>query len=98
MRNQQLVPFFGLTAAIALTLAPHDCRADFPVSRIAEAHGLRLAWLAPQVAVGLSGPGVRIVLRPGDQIAERNGRPVTLATAPYVRPGQLLVTDATAHR
>ncbi len=98
MRNQHLVPFFGLTAAIALTLAPHVCRADVPVSRIAEAHGLRLAWLDPQVAVGLSGPGVRIVLRPGDQIVEINGKLVTLAAAPYVRRGQMFVTDATADR
>jgi Copper amine oxidase N-terminal domain len=98
MRNQHLIPLFGVTAAIALTLAPHVSRADVPVSRIAESHGLRLAWLDPQVAVGLSGPGVRIVLRPGDQIVEINGKLVTLAAAPYVRRGQMFVTDATAER
>jgi len=98
MRNQHHVPLFGFAGAIILTLAPLVCSADVPVSRIAEAHGLRLAWLDPQVAVGLSGPGVRIVLRPGDQIVEINGKSVTLAAAPYVRRGQMFVTDDTANR
>lgn len=98
MRNRRLVPLFGLAAAVALTLMPYTARADVAVSRFAETHGLQLAWLGPQVALGLSGAGVRIVLRPGDQIAEINGKLVTLADAPYVRRGQMFVTNATADR
>lgn len=87
-----------LAVASAFVLAPLAARADVSVSQLAARHGLRLASLDPQAGVGLSGEGLRVVLRPGDPLVEINGRLETASTAPYVRKGQMFVSDAVARR
>lgn len=98
MRYRTAALLFALTSTSAFAFAPQPSSADVSVARIAQTHGLRLAWLDPQDAVGLSGAGLRVVLRPGDRLVEINGRLETAPAAPYLHDHQMFVSDAFARR
>ena len=87
----------AVCTALLLFSAP-AANADVGLSSLARTHDMRWARLDPQAAYELSNQSVRIVLRPGDQIAEINGRLETLSAAPYARRGELYVSDADARR
>ena len=96
MRHHLIALLAVIPAAFALsTDAVH---ADVPVATIAHNHGLTVARLDPQTAIELSGTAMRIVLRPGDQVVEINGRLETLSSAPYLRKGEMYVSDADSRR
>jgi hypothetical protein len=80
------------------TVSAQAATADISIASFAHAHQLRATQLTPENAVELAGVAMRIVLRPGDQIAEINGRLETLPAAPYVRRGELFVSAADSHR
>ena len=96
MRFHLIAPL--AVCATAFVLSTDVANADVPVATIAHTHGLTLARLDPETAIELAGQAMRIVLRPGDQVAEINGRLETLSSAPYLRKGEMYVSDADSRR
>jgi hypothetical protein len=70
---------------------------EVPLSSVARSAHLSYAWLGGARAVQLSGPGIVLVLRPGDNLYEVNDRVESAATAPrYAANNDLYVSSALA--
>ena len=70
---------------------------EVPLSSVARSAHLSYAWLGGARAVQLSGPGIVLVLRPGDNLYEVNDRVESTATAPrYAANNDLYVSSALA--
>jgi hypothetical protein len=90
-----------LPVLCSLFLAPSAIAAadqDVPLATVARAAHLEYAWLAATRAVQLSGPGIVIVVRPGDNLYEVGDRvEVTAVTPRYISNDIYVSTKLATH-
>ena len=67
-----------------------------PLASVARAANLQYEWLASQRAVQLSGPGLVLVIRPGDVLYDVNQRVEVADTAPQYVNNEMVVSPAMA--
>jgi hypothetical protein len=91
-----LVLVLGCLAIPGIPVAAAQAK-DVPLSSVARSAHLSYAWLTGARAVQLSGPGIVLVLRPGDNLYEVNDRVESTTTAPrYAANNDLYVSSALA--
>jgi hypothetical protein len=69
---------------------------QIPLSNVASASHLRLTWLGPERAVSLSGPGLVMLIRPGDNLYEVNDRVESTSVPPRYAENEIFVSAAFA--
>lgn len=69
---------------------------ELPLARVAAEAGLTYNWLSAERAVALTGPGVAIVIRPGQGLYEINDRVESTATAPHYASNDIYVSASLA--
>jgi hypothetical protein len=94
-------PIKGLVflASCLLLAAPGLAAASdqgVPLTSVARAANLQYEWLAAQRAVQLSGPGLVLVIRPGNVVYDVNQRVELADTAPQYVNNELIVSPALA--
>ncbi|MEO6834351.1 MAG: hypothetical protein ABI231_00355 [Candidatus Tumulicola sp.] len=71
---------------------------EVPLSSVARSAHLSYSWLAASRVLELSGPGIVMVFRPGEDLYEINDRVESTPTAPrYAANNELYVTSSLAH-
>jgi len=82
----------------SLTLGVADASPQgIALASLARSAGLQYEWLAATRAVQLSGPGIVLVVRPGDNLYEVNDRVEVTATAPLYLSNDIYVSRALAN-
>ena len=71
---------------------------EVSLTNVAGTAHLTYAWLSAARAVQLSGPGIVLVIRPGDNLYEVNDRVETTATAPRYTRNDIYVSSSLAAR
>ncbi len=94
-------PFLRLlvVAICSLLAAPGVAAAaqqGVPLASVARAANLQYAWLGAERAVQLSGPGLIVVIRPGEPIYDVNDRVEVAAITPHYAANDIYVSPATA--
>jgi hypothetical protein len=92
-------PIRGLLLLASCLLAasgPAAASDGVPLSSVARAANLQYEWLGAQRAVQLSGPGLVLVIRPGDVMYEVNQRVEVTDTPPQYVDNELVVSPALA--
>jgi hypothetical protein len=69
---------------------------EVPLVRVARTAHLQYEWLSATRAVQLSGPGIVLVIRPGDSLYEVNDRVEVTAVAPRYASNDIYVSRALA--
>lgn len=93
-RFLHLVLSLGLLLAWAQS-AP-AAQSEVSLTRVAGMANLSYSWLPVVGAVQLSGPGLIVVVRPGDNLYEVNDRVETTGTAPRYAGNDIYVTSSVA--
>lgn len=88
-----LFVLFSLTSTLSAGAAIDQ---GVPLSRVARTAHLDYEWLAATRAVQLSGPGLVVVIRPGDVLYEVNDRVELTALAPRYVSNDIYVSRALA--
>jgi hypothetical protein len=70
---------------------------DVPLASVARAAHLQYAWLTAAQAVQLSGPGIVLIIRPGNNLYEVNGRVEATAVTPQYVSGDIYISSTLAH-
>ena len=96
-------PFLRLlvVAVCSLIAAPGVAAAaqqGVSLASVARAASLQYAWLGAERAVQLSGPGLIVVIRPGDPLYDVNDRVEVAAITPHYAANDIYVSPATARR
>ncbi len=68
-----------------------------PLASVARSAHLQYDWLAVTRAVQLSGPGIVLVIRPGDYLYDVNDRVEVASVVPYYASNDIYVTPALAN-
>lgn len=85
MRPFRQVVLFAFCSLLATPCVLAATEQRVPLATVARDAGLQYAWLAATRAVQLSGPGIVLVIRPGDNLYEVNDRvEVTALTPRYI--------------
>jgi hypothetical protein len=90
-----------LVAVCSLFAAPGVAAAaqqGVPLASVARTANLQYAWLGAERAVQLSGPGLVVVVRPGDPIYGVNDHVEVAAVTPHYAANDIYVSPATARR
>jgi hypothetical protein len=93
-RQVVLLAFCSLlvTPSVTASAAP-----GIPLASVARSAHLQYDWLAAARAVQLSGPGIVLVIRPGDYLYDVNDRVEVASVAPYYASNDIYVTPALAN-
>ena len=89
----------GLFVLSALLMAPSAAAAaqrEVPLASVARVAHLEYAWLAAARAVQLSGPGIVLVVRPGENLYEINDRVESTSIAPRYASNDIYVSSELA--
>ena len=97
MRRYPHLVLLTLSLVLPATAARAAQYHEVPLSSVARAAHLSYTWLMGSRAVQLSGPGIVLVLRPGDNLYEINDRVESASPAPrYAANNDLYVSSALA--
>lgn len=97
MRRFLHLAFLTLCFAVPAVAGSAATSREVPLSSVARSAHLSYVWLLGARAVQLSGPGIVLVLRPGDNLYEVNDRVESTTTAPrYAANNDLYVSSALA--
>jgi len=98
MRRFLSVVLFSLCQAVsAWTVASASQSQEVPLSSVARSAHLSYQWLGASRVLELSGPGIVLVFRPGDNLYEIDDRVESTATAPrYAANNELYVSSVLA--
>jgi len=97
MRPFSQVGFFVLASVIATTNVATAAQNEVPLARVASTAHLQYEWLAATRAVQLSGPGIVLIVRPGDSEYEVNDRVEVTADPPRYASDDIYVSRALAN-
>lgn len=97
MRPFQSVGIFVLFSLSSTLIAGAASVQTIPLARVAHEANLQYDWLTASRAVQLSGPGLVLVLRPGDNLYEVNDRVEVTAEAPRFYSNEIYVSQALAN-
>jgi hypothetical protein len=97
MRPFQSVVVFVLFSLSSTFIAGAASSQDVPLARVANTAHLQYEWLAATRAVQLSGPGIVLVIRPGDNLYELNDRVETTPQTPRYVSNDIYVSPALAN-
>ncbi len=85
MRPYYQVVLFALCLQVTTVSVVADSAQSVPLATVARAAHLQYTWLSASRAVQLSGPGIVLVIRPGDNLYEVDDRvEVTAVTPRYI--------------
>jgi hypothetical protein len=95
-------PFQTVVLSVFFTLSPTliagaASSQGVPLARVANEAHLQYDWLSATRAVQLSGPGIVLVVRPGDNLYEVNDRVEVTAEAPRYVSNDIYVSQALAN-
>ncbi len=96
MRFYRQVAFFALCSLLPTLGAGAAPEQGIPLARVAHAANLQYQWLTATRAVQLSGPGIVLVVRPGDNLYEVNDRVEVTQIAPHYVSNDIYVSRALA--
>jgi hypothetical protein len=88
-----LLAFFMLIAAPCVGAAANQ---EVPLSSVARSAHLEYSWLPSAVGVQLSGPGIVLVIRPGDYLYSVNDRVEVTAVSPRYVSNDIYVSQKLA--
>jgi hypothetical protein len=91
------VGFFVFAALLSTTCVAGAADRYVPLARVANAAHLQYEWLSATRAVQLSGPGIVLVVRPGDNLYEVNDRVEVTAEPPRYASNDIYVSSALAN-
>jgi hypothetical protein len=97
MRPLQSVVIFALLASAPALNAEAAGAVGIPLARVAHDANLTYKWLGAIRAVQLNGPGIVLVVRPGDNLYEVNDRVEISADAPRYVSNDIYVSQALAN-
>jgi hypothetical protein len=97
MRPFQSVVLFVLFGLSSTLIAGAASSQGVPLARVAHQANLQYEWLTAARAVQLSGPGIVLVIRPGDNLYEVNDRVEVTADAPRYVSNDIYVSQALAN-
>ena len=97
MRPLQSVAIFALLAFAPALNAEAASAAGIPLTQVAHDANLTYKWLGASRAVQLNGPGIVLVVRPGDNLYEVNDRVEISADAPHYVNNDIYVSRALAN-
>jgi hypothetical protein len=89
-----LFVLFGLSSALIAGAASSQ---GVPLARVAHQAGLQYEWLSATRAVQLSGPGIVLVVRPGDNLYEVNDRVEVTAETPRYASNEIYISRTLAN-
>lgn len=89
--------FFVLCSLLSTLYAGAAPDYGIPLARVAQSAHLQYEWLAATRAVQLSGPGIVLVVRPGDDLYEVNDRVEVTADTPHYSSNDIYVSRALAN-
>jgi hypothetical protein len=85
-----------LTALLMIPTLPASAEQSVPLARVAAISHLTYAWLTAERAVVLTGPGLVLLIRPGDSLYEVNDRVESAQTAPRYASDDIQVSVSLA--
>jgi hypothetical protein len=97
MRPLYTVVLFALLSLTPTLIAGAQGAAQVPLARVASEANLTYKWLVATRALQLSGPGIVLVIRPGDNLYDVNDRTEVTADAPRYVSNDLYVSQALAN-
>jgi hypothetical protein len=97
MRPLQSVVIFALLASAPALNAEAAGAVGVPLAQVAHDANLTYTWLVGTRAVQLNGPGIVLVVRPGDNLYEVNDRVEISADAPHYVSNDIYVSRALAN-
>lgn len=93
---RRLLLLVALAFSAFPAIAANAATKDVPLSSVARSAHLSFSWLIGANAVQLSGPGIVMVFRPGDNLYEVNDRVESSAIAPRAANNEIYVSSALA--
>ncbi|HEV3090504.1 MAG TPA: stalk domain-containing protein [Candidatus Cybelea sp.] len=96
MRPFQSVVLFVLFTLSSTLIVGAASSQEVPLARVARDAGLQYEWLSASRVVQLSGPGIVLVVRPGENLYEVNDRVEVTAEAPHYISNDVYVSQALA--
>jgi hypothetical protein len=97
MRPLQSVVIFAILSLASTLNAGAAGAAGVPLAQVAHDANLSYKWLVATRAVQLNGPGIVLVVRPGDNLYEVNDRVEVTADAPQYVSNDIYVSRALAN-
>jgi len=97
MRPLHTVVLFALLSLTPTLIAGAQSNAGVPLTQVASEARLTYHWLVATRALQLSGPGIVLVIRPGDNLYDVNDRTEVTAEAPRYVSNDLYVSRALAN-
>ncbi len=97
MRPLHTVVLFALLSLTPTLIAGAQSNAGVPLTQVAGEANLTYHWLVGTRALQLSGPGIVLVIRPGDNLYDVNDRVEVTAEAPRYVSNDLYVSRALAN-
>lgn len=97
MRPLHTVVIFALLASAPALNAEAAGAARVPLAQVAHNAHLSYTWLVGTRAIQLNGPGIVLVIRPGDSLYEVNDRVEISADAPRYADNDIYVSTALAN-
>jgi hypothetical protein len=97
MRPFNTVVLFALLSLTPALIAGAQSNAGVPLTQVASESNLTYHWLVATRALQLSGPGIVLVIRPGDNLYDVNDRVEVTAEAPRYVSNDLYVSRALAN-
>jgi hypothetical protein len=96
MRPFRQVVFIAFCSLLVTQSVRASAEAGIPLASVARSANLQYDWLTATRAVQLSGPGIVLVIRPGDYLYDVNDRVEVASVAPYYASNDIYVTPALA--
>lgn len=96
MRPFRQVGLFVLCTLLSTQCVGAATGQEVPLARVAQTAHLQYEWLSTMRAVQLSGPGIVLVIRPGDNLYDINERVEVTAEAPRFASNDIYVSRALA--
>jgi hypothetical protein len=97
MRLFSQLALFVLCSLLASPCVAAPAQQEIPLSSVARTAHLEYTWLAAERAVQLSGPGIVLVIRPGNNVYDVNDRVETTSIAPRYASNDIYVSSALAN-
>jgi hypothetical protein len=96
MRLFYQLALFLLCSLLAAPSTAAAAQREVSLSSVAQTAHLEYRWLAAERAVQLSGPGIVLVIRPGNNVYDVNDRVETTSIAPRYASNDIYVSSALA--
>lgn len=97
MRPFRQVVVLAFCSLLATPCVRASTEQRIPLSSVARSANLQYDWLTTMRAVQLSGPGIVVIIRPGDNLYDVNDRVEVASIAPYYASNDIYVTRALAN-